>query len=120
MSRIVGTKNYQFLEIVWSHEPIHSGELSRLAEEKLGWNKSTSYTVLRRLAEQGILQNKNSQVTSLVSEEEIQQNEVDHLLNKVFNGSVFSLVSLLTDSKKLTRQEADKLKKMIEQYEVDE
>lgn len=120
MSRIIGDKNYQFVEIVWEREPIHSSELIQLAEEKLGWNKSTSYTVLRRLSQQDILQNKQSIVTSLVSKEEIKQNEVDHLLNKVFDGSVFSMVSSLTGGKRLTKQEAKELKRMIDQLEVEE
>lgn len=120
MIRILGEKNYQFVEIVWENEPIHSLELARLAEEKLAWSKSTSYTVLRRLSQQGILQNKQSMVSSLVTKEDIKQNELNYLLNKMFDSSIFSLFSSLTGNKHLSKSEAQKLKALIDELESEE
>ena len=60
------------MNIIWEEEPIKSGELVRVCNEKLGWKKSTTYTVLRKLAQRGELKNENTIVTSIVKKEEIQ------------------------------------------------
>ena len=66
----MGPAETQFAEIIWEHEPIASGELSKIAEEKLNWKKTTSFTVIKRLSERGIIQNQKGIVTSLISRED--------------------------------------------------
>ena len=78
---------YRFCLILWEHEPVNSTELVRLCKEKLGWSKATTYTVIRRLAERGVVRNENAVVTSLVSKAEAQEAEIDELVEKTFEGS---------------------------------
>ena len=63
---------YRFCLILWEHEPIKSGELVALCKEELGWKNSTTYTVIKRLSERGVLKNEKSIVTSLISRDEVQ------------------------------------------------
>ena len=72
---------YRFCLILWEHEPVNSTELVRLCKEKLGWSKATTYTVIRRLAERGVLKNEHAVVTSLVSKAEVQSAEIDELVD---------------------------------------
>ena len=77
---------YRFCLILWEHEPVPSGELVRLCREQLGWKPTTTYTVIRRLSERGVLKNENAVVTSLVSREEAQAAELDELMETRFGG----------------------------------
>ncbi len=77
---------YRFCLILWEHEPIKSGELVALCKEQLGWKSSTTYTVIKRLSERGVLKNENTIVTSLVSKAEVQAAEIDELVEKKFDG----------------------------------
>ncbi|MDY3285128.1 MAG: BlaI/MecI/CopY family transcriptional regulator, partial [Eubacteriales bacterium] len=79
---------YRFCLILWEHEPVPSGELVRLCRERLGWKPTTTYTVIRRLSERGVLKNENAVVTSLVSREDAQAAELDELMETRFGGSV--------------------------------
>ena len=79
---------YHFCEILWDHEPVSSGELVRLCSEKLQWKKSTTYTVIRRLSERGVLKSENAVVTSLVSKEEVQSKESAEVVERTFSGSL--------------------------------
>ena len=75
---------YKFCLILWENEPVKSGKLVELCREKLGWSKATTYTVIKRLSERGVVKNENTVVTSLVSKEEAQASEVDELVDRVF------------------------------------
>lgn len=79
---------YRFCLILWEHEPVKSSELVKLCREQLGWKPTTTYTVLRRLSDRGVLKNENTVVTSLVSKDEVQAAEIDELVEKKFEGSV--------------------------------
>jgi len=79
---------YKFVSLIWENEPINSTELVKLCFEKLGWKKSTTYTVLRKLCERGILQNQNAIVTTLIKREEAQKHESEALIEKAFDGSL--------------------------------
>lgn len=108
---------YRFAELVWEHEPVSSMELAAMAYEKLGWKKSTSYTVLKKLCNRGILSNVNTTVTSLVSRSEIQKQESEEILKKNFNNSLpLFLTSFLSD-KKLSREEAEMIRRLIDEKE---
>lgn len=106
---------YRFAQLVWEQEPINSTALVKLSLERLGWKKATTYTVLRKLCEKGILQNENATVTSLVKQEEVQKLESEALLKKSFGNSLPAFVAAFLKDKKLTEAEAEELKQMIEE-----
>lgn len=106
---------YKFAELVWENEPINSTSLMKLAMEKLGWKKATSYTVLRKLCEKGILQNEGTMVTSLVKKDEVRKQESEALLQKSFDNSLPAFIAAFLKDKKLTKAETDELKKMIDE-----
>lgn len=106
---------YRFAELVWENEPVNSTVLVKLALERLGWKKATTYTVLRKLCEKKILQNENATVTSLVKREEVQKQESEVLLKKRFGNSLPAFVAAFLKDKKLTEAEVEELKRMIEE-----
>ena len=106
---------YKFINVIWDAEPVNSTNLVKLCADKLGWKKSTTYTMLRRLAEQGFVKNENATVTALVKREQIQRYEAEAFMGKVFNGSIPSfLVSFLHD-KTLTETEANEIQRLIKE-----
>lgn len=107
---------YRFASIVWECEPLGSGELVRLCEQKLGWKKSTTYTVLKNLCERGILRNENTVVTSLVKQGQVQEYESRQFINRTFGGSLPSFITAFMNDKRLSEQEADELKRLIDSY----
>lgn len=106
---------YKFVTLIWENEPINSTELVRLCLEKLGWKKSTTYTVLRKLCERGILQNQNAIVTALIKREEAQKYESEALIEKAFDGSLPQFLTAFLGEKKITKKEAEELKRIIEE-----
>ena len=110
---------YRFCLLLWKNEPIGSGELAKLCEKQLGWKKSTTYTVLKRLAERGVLKNEDSVVTSLVSKEEVQCAESREFIDRTFGGSLPGFIAAFTDSRQLSAQEAEEIRRMMESYKED-
>lgn len=106
---------YKFLDIIWDIEPINSTDLTKVCLNKLGWKKPTTYTMIRKLAEKGILKNENAIVTTLVKREEVQKYESEALLEKSFDNSLPAFISAFLQDKKLSRNEAEEIKKMIEE-----
>lgn len=107
---------YRFCLILWAHEPINSTELVKLCKAKLGWSKATTYTVIRRLAERGVVKNENAVVTSLISKEEAQASEIDALVERTFEGSLPAFMAAFTRREKLSEADITALRKMIEAY----
>ena len=105
---------YRFCLILWEHEPIASPELAKLCEEKLGWKKTTTYTVIKRLSERGVIKSEKTIVTSLVSKSEVQMAEIDELVEKTFEGSLPAFINAFTNHKKLTSREIEALRQMID------
>lgn len=112
----VHESEYRFCLILWEHEPVKSKELVRLCREKLGWKETTTYTVMKRLSERGVVKNENTIVTSLVSKDEIQAAEIDALVEKTFEGSLPAFVAAFTRHQKLSEQEIDAVQAMIDRY----
>ena len=108
---------YRFCLILWKHEPINSTYLAQLCKEQLAWSKATTYTVIRRLAERGVLKNENATVTSLVSKEQAQIAQLDELVEKTFEGSLPAFIAAFSRSKKLSSREVSQLKVLIDEYE---
>lgn len=107
---------YRFCEILWENEPISSSELVRICKEKLEWKKSTTYTVIRRLSERGVLKSENAIVTSLVSKEDVLSAESTEVIEKTFSGSLPSFIAAFTRKKTLTKQEIDEIQNLIDSY----
>lgn len=107
---------YRFCLILWEHEPIRSKELVRLCQEQLGWKSTTTYTVIKRLSERGVLKNENTIVTSLVSKDQVQASEIEELVEKKFEGSLPAFVAAFTKHQKLSREEIDAVQAMIDSY----
>lgn len=107
---------YRFCLILWEHEPVKSSELVALCREKLGWKPTTTYTVIRRLSERGVLKSENTVVTSLVSKDEIQASELNEMVEKTFEGSLPAFIAAFTKHRKLSDSEIDAVQEMIDNY----
>lgn len=105
----------KFLDIIWELEPVNSTELTKVCFEKLGWKKSTTYTMIRKLAGRGILINENAIVSALIKKEQVQKYESETLLEKSFDNSLPTFIASFLKDKKLSRIEAEEIKKMIEE-----
>ena len=106
---------YRFCLILWEHEPVTAVELVKLCQDQLGWKRTTTYTVIKRLGERGILKNENGQITSVISKEEAQACEIDELVEKKFGGSVPAFIAAFTKRTKISEKELDEVQKMIDQ-----
>ena len=109
---------YRLMDIVWEKEPVNSTELSRLCEQRLGWKKSTTYNMIRKLADRGVLRNEKATVVSLVRREEILRQEGEELVEKA--GSLPAFLAAFLDGRRITRSEAEELRRMIEEAEEDD
>lgn len=107
---------YRFCEILWAHEPVKSRELVALCAETLGWKPTTTYTVIKRLSERGVLKNENTIVTSLVSRSEAQTAEIDELVEKKFGGSLPAFVAAFAKSRRMSDKELDEVQEMIARF----
>ena len=105
---------YRFCMIVWENEPVNSTELVKLSKELLGWSKATTYTVIRRLSERGVLKNENAIVSSLVSKEEAQLSEMNELMEKRFGNSLPAFLAAFTKQQNLSEEQIDEIMKIIE------
>lgn len=105
---------YRFCLILWEHEPIKSKELVKLCAEQLGWKSTTTYTVIKRLSERGIVKNENTIVSSLVSKEQVQEAEIEEMMEKTFEGSIPAFIAAFGRHKKLSEKEIEEIRKIIE------
>lgn len=108
---------YRFCLILWEHEPVNSTKLVELCKAQLGWSKATTYTVIRRLGERGVLKNENATVSSLISKAQAQESRLEELVEETFEGSIPAFIAAFSRSKKMSRQEVEQLKMLIEKYE---
>ena len=106
---------YRFMCIVWEKEPVNSSDLVKLCQDEFGWKKSTTYSVIKRLSERGALKNQDAVVKSLVSRLQVQKYESEQILEKTFDNSLPTFITAFLQDKKLTRDEAEKIKNMIEE-----
>lgn len=107
---------YRFCLILWENEPIKSSELVKKCEEQLGWKPTTTYTVIKRLSERGVLKNENTVVSSLVSKDEVQAAEISEMVEKTFEGSLPAFIAAFTKHQKLSDKEIDAVQQMIDNF----
>lgn len=107
---------YRFCLILWEHQPVKSSVLVQLCKEQLGWKPTTTYTVIKRLSERGVVKNENTLVTALVTKEQVQAAELNEMMEKTFEGSLPAFVAAFTRRKRLSDSELDTLQAMIDSY----
>ena len=103
-----------FADIIWQQEPLSSRKLSELAEQRLNWKRTTTYTVLKRLCDRGLFQNNGGEVTSLVSREEFYARQSEEFVDSAFQGSLPAFLAAFSSRKKLSDSEIQELQKLIE------
>ena len=113
----LGAMETRFAELIWQRAPISSGELVKLCEKELGWKKSTTYTMLRRLCQRGIFQNQNGAVTALLSEREFHALQSEKFVEETFDGSLPQFLAAFTTRKKLSDREIEALQQERETEE---
>ena len=110
----------KFAKLIWQREPISSPELVKLCEKEFGWKKSTTYTVLKKLCERGIFQNEKAEVTSLISEEEFYSYKSRKFVEDSFGGSIPRFLTAFMGGKKLSMEQANEIKELIDSFAGDE
>lgn len=105
---------YRFCLILWDHEPIKSSELVALCQQELGWKPTTTYTVIKRLSQRGILQNEHTIVSSLVSREQVQRADIDALISERFDGSLPAFVTAFSSNRSLPQKDIDQMQALID------
>lgn len=112
----LGAIQERFADIVWANEPVGSGELVKICEKELNWKKATTYTVLRKLCEKGLLKNENGVVSSLISKEDFYSAKSEQIIEESYDGSLPAFIAAFISRKNLTAKEADEIQKMIDTF----
>ena len=108
--------DYRFMSVVWESEPVGSGQLVRLCQDRLGWKKSTTYTVLKKLCGKGLVSNENATVSVLVPRQEVTAAESAAFVDRTFGGSLPGFVAAFLGGRKLSAKEAEELKRLIDAH----
>lgn len=109
----LGAVESKFADIIWNKEPIPSGELVKLCNQKLEWKKSTTYTMLKRLCERGIFKNENGVVSSILTKEEFGAAQSERIIEDTFDGSLPAFIAAFASRKKLSAKDVEEIQKMI-------
>ena len=112
----LGVVESRFADIIWANEPLPSGELVKLCEKELNWKKPTTYTVLRKLCEKGIFQNKDGVVSAVISKEDFHAEQSEKFVEETFDGSLPAFISAFTKRKKISAEEAQQIRRMIDSF----
>ena len=110
----LGVVESRFADLIWSHEPIASGELAKLCEAELTWKRTTTYNVLRKLCDRGIFQNQNGTVSALISRQEFYAAQGEAIVEEAFDGSLPAFIAAFTKRKALTAEEIAEIRQMID------
>ena len=108
--------DYRFMCVVWEHAPVNSGDLVKLCNETLGWKKSTTYTTIKKLSEKGYIKNEDAIVSVLIEKERVQADESNYFVDRTFEGSLPGFLTAFLGGKKLSSEEADEIRKLIDEY----
>ncbi len=112
----LGEVQSAFADIIWSHEPVGSGELVKICEKELNWKKPTTYTVLRKLCEKGLFKNENGVVTSILSREEYNATKSAKFVEDIYGGSLPAFLAAFMSHKKISKKEISQIRRMIDEY----
>ena len=116
MTPKVFDSEYRFCLILWENEPVTSRDLVKLCEQQLNWKRSTTFTVIRRLSERGIIKSENAVVTSLVSKDQVRLTNAEEVIQTKFEGSLPLFVNTFFNSQKLSEKDVEEIRHMIDQY----
>lgn len=105
----------KFMDIVWASEPLSSRQLALLCEQRLGWKRTTTYTVLKKLSDRGMVQNQDTVVTALVKREQVQQYESGAVVDRAFGGSLPSFIAAFVSGHGLSEEDAEEIRQLIAQ-----
>ena len=112
----MGVIESRFADIIWQNEPVQTTELVKMSEDALGWKKTTTYTVLKRLCEKGIFRNDKGSVSSVISKDEFYAVQSEKFVDDTFGGSLPAFLAAFTKKKKLTVSEVDELRRIVAEY----
>ena len=112
----LGAVQERLADIVWAHEPVTSGELVKLCERELKWKKPTTYTVLRKLCEKGLLQNEGGIVTALISREDFYSSKSEQIVRDSYKGSLPAFVAAFISRQAISEEEANEIQQMIDNF----
>ncbi len=107
----------KFADVIWENEPVGSGELVKLCDERFGWKKSTTYTFLKKLCDQGLFENRDCQVSAKIDRESYDQHRGERFVQETYGGSLPKMIAAFMSRKKLSRQQVDEIQRMIDDYE---
>jgi predicted transcriptional regulator len=106
---------YRFCLIMWENCPMTMSNLAKVCKEKIGWSRTTTYTVIKRLEEREILRKDGSTVVPVYTKEQIQISEMDELIEKKFENNLPAFIAAFSKSKKLSKSDIEELKKIIDE-----
>lgn len=106
----------KLLELIWQEAPVKSGALTLLALDKLGWQKSTVYTVIKKLTLKGAIVSENSVISPCLSRSEVMDERSEEIIRRGYSGSLPMFLTAFLKKEKLTQDEAEELKKLIDEY----
>lgn len=110
----------RFAELIWKNEPIGSGDLVKLCETEMNWKKSTTYTVLKKLCDRGIFKNENAIVSSLIKKDTYHSRQSIRFVEDNFGGSLPKFLTAFINGRGLSKQQAEELKRLIDEYKEGE
>ena len=113
----LGVIEARYADMIWEHEPVTSSELVKLTAVEFNWKRTTAHNVLRRLIDKGLFINENGLVTSLISKEKFYSLQSRKYVDATFAGSLPAFIAAFTQDAKLTPEEAEAIRKMIDQAE---
>ena len=119
MNYTMANAEYRFACIVWEQEPIESAQLCKICEERLGWKRTTTYTVLKRLCERGIMQNSAAVVTSLIRQDQVQQQTSQEIVKLRFEDNLPQFVTAFLSGRKISKEEAEQIRALIDANNID-
>lgn len=112
----LGEVQLMFAELIWKHEPVGSGELVKICDAELNWKKPTTYTVLRKLCEKGLFQNKDGTVTSIISRDEFYASKSEQFVEESFDGSLPAFIAAFISRKKISQKDVEEIQQIIDRF----
>ncbi|HBM99193.1 MAG TPA: BlaI/MecI/CopY family transcriptional regulator [Ruminococcus sp.] len=116
-SKGLGAVESRFADIVWANEPLKTSELVRICSDELNWKRTTTYTVLKRLSDRGLFENNGGLVSAKITRDEFYLMQGESLVDEAFNGSLPVFLAAFTSNKRLSREDVDEIRRLIDSYE---
>ena len=110
----------RFCEILWEHQPVKSSELVRLCADELGWKKSTTYTVLKKLCDRGLFQNEGGMVTVLMTRQEFYARQSQRFVDETFDGSLPAFIAAFAAGKKISERDLTDIRRMLDEFDKED